>query len=393
MNISICKWYNNAISPVLFLIDDLANVWIDTNGNGIIDLEEDWGYGKNGKNSSFKFLNRVILEDFPDIKSTFFVPVGIRVGIIENTKIKSISKMINCDEETKDFFKSINDDEKFEIAYHGTTHGKVGKTRNDFKQEWELFKSIDDAVETINMGKKVYKDVFGYYPKGGKYCGYKTNEFSDESIDKTDFLWWCRYYNKGLLDDLNSLTNLDIKIFGDNQVIDIPSTLNGSLFTGIFNPNKKTLKRIAKIILRNYLLKKELSEIDYLLKNNLVISIQEHISPARDDERRQSPNIFDDKESLRYIFNYLKNKNVWYCTGTELAEYYILRNNIKFIKVNSSAFNIKYIGKRELSNMIISIKFDRENAIIIEPNGRKINGYNGIFNINVTDGLYKIKLY
>jgi len=390
MNISICKWYNNAISPVLFFIDDLANVWVDTNGNGIVDLEEDWGYEKNGENSSFKFLNSVILKDFSYIKSTFFVPVGIRVGMIENAKIKSTSKTINCDEETKGFFKGINDDDKFEIAYHGTTHGKAGKTRDDFKQEWELFKSVDDAVGTINKGKEIYKDVFGYYPKGGKYCGYKTNEFSDESIDETDFLWWCRYYNKGLLNDLNSLTNLDIKTFGNNQVVDIPSTLNGGLFTGVFNPNKRPLKRIAKILLRNYLLKKRRSEIDFLLTNNLVVSIQEHISPARDDEERQSPNIFDDKQSLRYIFNYLKNKNVWYCTGTELAEYYILRNNIKFIKVNNSAFNLKYTGKRALCNMIISIKIDCENAIIIEPNGRKINGYNGIFNIHVTDGLYKI---
>jgi len=37
--------------------------------------------------------------------------------------------------------------------------------------------------------------------------------------------------------------------------------------------------------------------------------------------KRQSPNIFDDKESLKAIFKYLKKKNVWYCTGSELAEW------------------------------------------------------------------------
>lgn len=399
MNISICKWYNNSISPVLFFIDDFANVWVDTNGNGIVDLEEDWGYEKNGEDSSFRFLNEVILKDFPNVKTTFFIPVGVRVGMIENPKIKSISKMINCDEETKDFFKSINDDEKFEIAYHGTTHGKVGKTRNHFKQEWKIFKSINEAVETINKGKEIYKDVFEDYPKGGKYCGYETNEFSNESIDRTDFLWWCRYYNKGLVDDkncdiggfdFNPLTNLDIKTFGNNQVVDIPSTLNGGLLTGILNPDKKTLKGIGKIILKNYLLKKKINEIDFLLRNNLVISIQEHISPARDDGLRQLPNIFDDEKSLRFIFNYLKNKNVWYCTGSELAEYYILKNNIEFIEVKDNEFKVKYTCKRNLKDIIISIKLDRKGIMIIEPNSEVIHENNGVFNIHIQDGLYKI---
>jgi len=374
-------------------------VWVDINGNGEIDLEEDWGYAKNGRNSSFKFLNEVILKDFPNVKTTFFVPVGSRSGMIENAKIKSISKMINCDEGTKAFFRSVNNDERFEIAYHGTTHGEVGKTSNDFKQEWELFKSVDEAVKTINTGKEIYKDVFGDYPKGGKYCGYATNEFSDESIEKTDFLWWSRYYNKGLFvdenceiggSDFNPITNLDIKIFGNNKVVDIPSTLNGGLFTNIFSVNKKSLKGTAKIILRNYLLKKKLNEINFLLENNLVISIQEHISPARDDLRRQTPNIFDDRESLKYIFNYLKNRHVWYSTGTELAEYYILRNSIKLMEVKDSGFYIEYIGKRKLENMILSIKLDNKNVIIIEPDGRKINGYNGVFNINISNGMYRI---
>ena len=222
--------------------------------------------------------------------------------------------------ETKRFFKSVNDSLKYEIAYHGTTHGKVGNTVYDFKQEWELFNSVQEAIETINKGEEVYKDVFGYYPKGGKYCGYKTNEFSDKSIDMTGFFWWCRFWNKGLVydknciiggRDLNPITNLDIKTFGENKVIDIPSTLYGGLFTGIFTSNIKTLKGIVKRVLRKYLIKKKLKEIQYLLENKLVISIQEHISPASDGGESQTPNIIDDEKSLKFIFNYLKNKNVF----------------------------------------------------------------------------------
>lgn len=399
MNFDICKWYNNAASPVLLFIDDFANVWVDRNENGSIDLEEDWGYAKDGENSSFRFLNEVILEEFPYVKVTFFVPVGVRVGMIENSKIKTISKMINSDEEIKAFLKSVNDDKRFEIAYHGTTHGKVGKTRSDFKQEWETFKSLDEAIETIGKGEEIYKEVFGYYPDGGKYCGYISNEFSDESINMTGFLWWCRYYNKGLIDDKscyiggndhNPLTNLDIKTFGDAKVVDIPTTVNGGLFTDILNPSKNSLKDIVKIVLRDYLILKKLSEIHFLLENNLVVSIQEHISPARDDGERQTPNIYDDKESLKFIFRYLKNKNIWYCTGTELAEYYLLKNSIKFIEINNCTFRVKYTRKKQLHNMIVSIRIDKKNVSIIEPNGIKINEHNGIFNIHIVEGLYKI---
>ncbi len=399
MNIHICKWYNNAVSPVLLLIDDLANVWVDVNGNGKIDLEEDWGYGKNGENSSFRFLNEVILKDFTYVKTTFFVPVGIRAGMIQSPEIKSISKIINCDDETKAFFKAINDNTNFEIAYHGTTHGKPCKTRNDFKQEWQLYKDINDAVRTINRGKEIYKDVFDCYPSGGKYCGYESNDFSDESIDKTSFMWWCRFYNRGLTkqkncsiggSDFNPITNFDIKTFGINSVVDIPTTLNGALLTSIFNADKRTLKGNIKIILKHYLINKRLKEIDFLLKNNLIISIQEHISPARDDGRRQTPNIFDDADSLKCIFNYLKNKNMWYCTATELAEYYILRNNVHIRAISENEFKVNYIGTKEIKNKIISIKLHMKNVTILQPDNRIIKGNNGVFNINVEEGLYKV---
>lgn len=46
----ICKWYKNAISPVIFMIDDLANVWVDSNNNDSLDIGEDWGFLKDMKN-------------------------------------------------------------------------------------------------------------------------------------------------------------------------------------------------------------------------------------------------------------------------------------------------------------------------------------------------------
>jgi len=103
-------------------------------------------------------------------------------------------------------------------------------------------------------------------------------------------------------------------------VVDIPTTISGSLLNSAFRPTKG-IKGVLKKILKPILIRWKLRKIDYLIKNNLIISIQEHISPSREDGKRQMPNIIDDKESLIAIFKYLKKKNVWYCTGTELSEW------------------------------------------------------------------------
>lgn len=396
----ICKWYNNADSPVSLLIDDLTNVWVDVSGNGVVELGEDWGYAKYGENSSMSYLEKSILDEFPQVKVTFFVPVGIREGVIEDPEVKSISKMINCDDETKEFFNSIFLNSKYEIAYHGTTHGKPGKKASDFIQEWQMFKSIDDAVNTINMGKEIYKDVFNCYPKGGKYCGYIANDFSDESINNTGFIWWCRFSNIGLVEykdckfggnDSNPITNFDVKHFGSNNVIDIPTTLNGSYLNAALYPNLKTLKGLIKSILKTTLIRKKLRKVDFLLKNNLVISIQEHIAPSRVDGKRQMPNIFDDQESLKTIFNHLKNHNVWYCTCSELAEYVIARENAQIDVISSNSFNLKNLKKElcENTKLTLLIKDFKANSIIL-PDGNKLKVINNLVNIPLIDGKYEL---
>ena len=321
------KWKNGAHSPVLFFIDDLCNKWVDLNGDGKIQSEEDWGYAGFDNNGIFNFLEYEILSVNPEIKTTFFVPVGKRTNLITYSKINSVSEPINETEKSKHFLKTLHNDERFEIAYHGTTHGISGKEVKDFIQEWESYKSLEEALETINQGKEIFKEVTEEYPIGGKYCGYISNEFSDDSIDQTGFKWWCRYYNKGIEkenclisgEDNNPQTAYDIAFFGKNNVIDIPTTIPGSIAT--INYEGNFLRKMVKRILKKYFIKKKLKQIDYLLKNNLVISIQEHISPSRVDCKRQTPNIIDDKESLKVIFKYLKKKNVWYCTGSELAEW------------------------------------------------------------------------
>lgn len=397
----ICKWYNNANSPVVFMIDDLANVWVDVNNNGKIDFEEDWGYAGFAENSAFNYLKNNILENFEDIKVTFFVPVGKRVGMIRNSKIKSISKPINESIESKKFFSSINNSSKYEIAYHGTNHGKVGKTNHDFIQEWELFNSVEEANLKTKEGIDIYLDALGEKPLGGKYCGYMSNEFSDYSIDQLNFLWWCRFCNldteaafkenrlikefHGI--DTNFITNNDIKTFGKNNVIDIPTTVNGGLLTGIYSKSGNLVKKLSKALLCEILVSKKLKLIDSLIKNKLVISIQEHISPSRDDGRRQTPNIYDDRKSLITIFNYLKDKNIWNCTCSELASYVYYRDNIK-LNISENGFETNFNCLEKYKYNYITIRF--KNIKKLEtPSGEILRNSNGIFNIRLENGKYK----
>lgn len=398
MNVEICKWYRDAVAPVVFMVDDFCNVWVDTNGSGSIEPGEDWGYARRGEGSSLVFLEEEILKDFPEVKVTFFLPVGIRSGVIANPTISSVSKMINCDSETKAFFRSVGDDPRYEVAYHGTTHGTPGPEAKGFIQEWDCFESLDQALATIRVGKEIFKEVFGAYPRGGKYCGYVSNRFSDESIDKSGFAWWCRYSNVGLYEyekctiggqDYNPLTNFDVKYFGSSDVVDVPTTLIGGLLTSIFHPGDNW-KGIVKRILRPLLLKMKLRKLDFLLENKLVICIQEHIAPSRVDGRKQMPNIFDDVESLRLILQYLKKGRVWYCTCSELARYVLVRDTVNIDICSENSFSIRSdCLQSEGMTLTLRINKDKLNKIL-QPDGKEVMILDHLVDIKAMNGLYVV---
>lgn len=400
MSAKICKWHNDAIAPVIFMIDDFCNVWVDTNGNGVIDPGEDWGYAGRGPGSSLLFLEEKLLKDFPDVKVTFFVPVGIRAGVIKDPSIPFVSNMINCDPGTKAFFRSVGDNPRYEVAYHGTTHGKPGWKTEDFIQEWETFDSLEQAKETIHAGKEIFKEVFGVYPPGGKYCGYVSNSFSDDSIVQSGFSWWCRYGNVYLSEygncaiggkDFNPLTNFDIKYFGSTSVVDIPTTLEGSLFNRILHPGAYNLRGVAKRVLKPLLMKMKLKKLDFLLENNLLVCIQEHIAPSRVDGRRQMPNIYDDLDSLRIIMQYLKQQRVWYCTCSELAQYAAARDatTVEFLSGNS--FTV-YTGSPRAEGAMLTLKVGDavKESKIRQPDGTVVPVRNQLADIKVMNGLYAL---
>jgi hypothetical protein len=350
----------------MFMVDDFTNVWIDLNGNGRVDPGEDWGHAMDDPGSAFRFLTEEVLKDLPSVKVTFFTPVA-RVPVIKDHGYDAHFAPINESERTADFFRSVHRDERFEVAYHGLTHGINGAKTEDFIHEWVAFGSLEEALQTIEKGKQIYFDVFGEYPSGGKYCGYEYNEFSDESIDRSGFLWWCRKWDRG-----------------QAETHDITSTVYGALF------NVHGRNSIARALKRAGVLKRGKDEIDRLLDDKLVISIQEHLSPARTDGRRQTPNTFDDKEGLKALFEYLNSKNVWYCTGTELAEYVYCRENIR-ISEEETSFSFDFASSKHIAAKHITLVIKDEKVQQIRtPSGDVVRGERGVFNLPIVPGRYEL---
>ncbi|UCF77832.1 MAG: hypothetical protein JSW03_06885 [Candidatus Eiseniibacteriota bacterium] len=376
------KWLNGADSPVMFMVDDFTNVWIDLNGNGRVDPGEDWGHALDGPGSAFRYLTEEVLRSCPAVKTTFFTPMA-RVPVIREHGYRAHFGPINENEETARFFASVHRDERFEIAYHGLSHGVSGARTEDFVHEWVAYGSLEEAMETVGRGKEIYFEVFGEYPRGGKYCGYGYNSFSDESIDKSGFLWWCRKWDRGQA-GVDDTERFDVKYFGENRVIDIPSTVYGAMF------NLQGRNKLGRAFKRPVVLRRGREEIDRLLEGKLVISIQEHLSPARTDGRRQTPNTLDDRESLKFLFDYLGSKNVWFCTGTELAEYVYSRDNT-VIEEKGRTFLLDARFERDLKSRLITLVIKDERVQQIRaPDGGTIPGRQGLFTFPAVSGRYDL---
>ncbi len=356
MDIKIAKWKDNAQAPVLFMIDDIANVLMKKSNSSELKIGEDWGYAGREKNSMWHFLSKNLLDKFPRIKTTFFLVTDVRVSMRSDEKHTYEARM-DKDEKFIEFLKYLDKHPMVELSYHGTTHGKAGLSYADFLQEWETFTSLDEAVEQTKVGKELFKKVLGYYPTGGKYCGYKAGDFGDESIAEAGFKWWSygEDYLKWDKNDQNPSYTFDLSF--NRGVVNIPTTVDSStLSLKIINKwyKRKYLKSLYYYFVKDMSIEQHLES---LYDNQEVISIYEHTSPYRTDKVIQYPNIVSDMDNLKYIFSILDKKDVWYVTGDELADYYIDREKVK-LEVEGSSFMLKATNKlnRELTLVLTNIE-------------------------------------
>jgi hypothetical protein len=375
----IAKWFNNYQAPAVLMIDDLSDSYIDVYSDS---YKNDWGYLCDKPGSSFHFLKKKLLEAYPHIKITFFVPY-LKHGVInENSQYRYKKFSLGEREEYVNFLKKLN---KYghEIAHHGSNHGKyINKnspsTDNNWLHEWELFNDIDSGVKTTLDGVKRFKNTCDIDIAGGKYCGYKTISNSQAIIDKCNFLYWC--------DKINFLEKEYREgFFGQNRTVSFPTNFNGNSFVQLsYKSGKRKRDILTKFTKYLQPIYNILSRIKLysLYKKRYIISIQEHISPSTSAGTVQAPNIITDIESLNKIFKFLKRFSIWYATCKEIGKYIHIRENCKIIEKKDELI-VNFNNYKNINDPIISIV--SENAFKLKINNQCFSSrkHNNLYVVNL----------
>lgn len=322
------KWLNDATSPVMLMIDDLTNAWHGAADRQGWDDGGDWGGGSRRPGSALLLLEERLMRDFPAAKVTFFTVAGPISAYTHHQPFR-FAAPLDADEQSRQFFRSLAEDPRYELAYHGFNHGTSGVQTKDFVQEWQGFTSAQAAIDQTRKGLDVFVRAVGTIPSGGKYGGWDYNQFAEETLNECGFLWWCRDWTPRDTTGRVADDYYEPQFFGRNLVVALPSTVHGQFW--------------------------DRRQIDVLLARRQVISIAEHIAPVRPDGRVQTPNIVDDMDELRRLYAYLSNKPVWYATGSEIASYVIARERTLIHDITGDGFSLRYDGRLDRPRLTLRI--------------------------------------
>jgi hypothetical protein len=347
----IATWHHNHQAPVVLMIDDLSDAYIDAYPES---YKNDWGYLCDLEGSSYHFLQQELLQFFPDIKITFFVPY-LRHGILNENCPYPIQKYaVGERTEYRQFLQKLIS-HGHEMAHHGSDHGHYINPNQctvgtNWIHEWGVFETVEAGVKTTLKGVEIFKQVADIDIVGGKYCGYLTIHNSQEIIEECDFLYWCVGVNY-LSDDMNE------SYFGRNNTLAFPTNFAGNSFVRLSYPTGDARKdRIKKFMqyfqpFYNFLSYYKLRQ---LYNQKKIISIQEHISPSTTWGLVQSSNIITDIVSLKKIFAFLRPLSIWYATCAEIATYVYVKNNTTLLW-DTTKLTLNFTNTKKLSNITLSI--------------------------------------
>lgn len=313
-------WPGDALSPVVLMIDDLTNAWHNRVGGDSWEDGGDWGGGLDDPRGALAFLERRLLRDYPEARTTFFVVAGA-ISAYTHHEPFSYAAPLDASERSARFFATLSRDPRYELAYHGYNHGSAGDRTETFLQEWRGFPSRAAAIEQTRRGLEIFRRATGDTPRGGKYGGWDYNDYADDAVSDCGFTWWCRdWMPRDVTGEIED-GYYEPQFFGDNLVVALPTTVHGHYWDS--------------------------RQIDLLLAERQLISIEEHIAPVRPDGRIQTPNIVDDIGELRRLYGYLRGKRVWHANCSEIAAYVIAREQTLVHSVTLNGFRIRYSGRVE----------------------------------------------
>jgi hypothetical protein len=338
------------------MIDDLTDGWIDADGSGRPHAGNDWGFSCGEPGSSFDRLRARILERFPEVRTTFFVPVDRRPDLAPPVRA-CVFHAADARPAFVEFLGKLAADPRFELAYHGKEHGTAGARAEDYVPEFAGYASVEAALENVARGKELWRRVLGVDPEGGKYPAYAGGTFGDEAVSRAGFTWWCRSWDRGRL-PVAPPGAFEPTFFGDPAVVDVPSTL-------------ATPRWPAPIVRR--LLRSPLSlaaQIDALVAGGDPITVQEHIAWSRPDTRRQRPNLQDDEAELIRVFARLRHHPLWHATCGEIARYFEARSRTE-IACDAAGFEVRYRGRAAAPpELSLVLHAPAERIVLDGPHGR-----------------------
>jgi len=376
--ISKARWLGDAHSPVVLMIDDLTNAWHHRSGEASWEHGGDWGAGLDHPQGALAFLEKSLLQDYPEVRATFFVVAG-KISAYTHQQPFAHSATLDATEASCKFYTALGTDPRFELAYHGYNHGTAAATTASFLQEWRGFPSMEAAVEQTRRGIEIFRRATGSVPRGGKYGGWEYNEFSEDALSELGFQWWCRDWMPRDVTGTISDDYYEPQFFGDPAVLGLPSTVHGHFW--------------------------DRRQIDILLARRQIISIEEHIAPIRPDNDVQEPNIVDDAAELRRLYRFLRGKNVWHATCSQIAAYVIAREQSLIYDVAGDRFAIRYNGRAARPALTLHIdcgavcNSKTPHIELITPGGQAVpreackfdeSCYHHLVTVPVMDGPYRV---
>jgi len=376
-----CRYYNDHHTAVTLMIDDILPGAVTFDGE--VAPWNDWGYGGREDNSLFKHLENNLLSRFPHVKGTFF----IAAKSFDSLKLQT-GYFLRFRKEN-DFFKRFLKDvaSYFDVGFHGIYHGKfldINKPtfRNNWLQEFEYL-SIQD-ISWLKEEILKFENEFEIKMTGGKYPGYKKNQDSEKILETLGFKWWC---SSSKMINKKSPENHHTYFGAKNNILDLPTNLNGNVFNYKIFPN--SMKGQIKFFKTKWERYKTERYIHYLYTNRIPITVQEHFQNQHIDGRRISPNLYDDGYSLDKIFSLLRGSDIWYANCSELSQYLESYDQSEIIHNNEGQYLLSYHGTWE--KPLLSIR-SKSPFILDLSSGEQITGLfrNGFWIYNrLLPGKYK----
>lgn len=356
-----CAWFNDHRAAATLMLDDLSLT--ATTLDGSLEPGADWGYGLAEEGSLFRYLETTLLSRYPEIRGTFFFPLRPHAAQNPNAGYTLLFR-----EADADFVRFLDKASRhFEIAFHGTDHGRFAAPENPAFGNWiQEFDTLGPGdIERLRTEIRTMESRLGRRFFGGKYPGYRSGPHGPELVDALGFEWWAA--SADMLGRAHP-RNAHGYLSGANRVLDFPTNFSGAAFNpALPRRGGAVLLSRAREAIR---IGRSEEQLRHLYEGGFIISVQEHFQNARTDGMRQTPNAYDDLASLERIYAILRTLDVWHADCTSIARYLECRDRMALVDLEQGGFELRYEGNR--SDPRLSLR--AESPAYLSDGGARIAG-------------------